>query len=140
MIIIGLVLGILAFYSFDLPWIMTQGGPGKSSTILGIAMFKAVFQELRPAYAAAISMVMLVFLFAGSLLTLLLPEAAAVRASERSPPRPPDDRRRGLHAAADRLGVPRLAQARLGDHGRQPLADRHDARALPAESSAAATS
>ncbi len=72
MVIIGLVLGILAFYSFDLPWIMTQGGPGESSTILGIAMFKAVFQELRPAYAAAISMVMLLFLFAASLLTLLL--------------------------------------------------------------------
>jgi ABC-type sugar transport system permease subunit len=35
-------------------------------------MFKAVFQELRPAYAAAISMVMLMFLFAGSLLTLML--------------------------------------------------------------------
>ena len=60
MVVIGLVLGILAFYSFDLPWIMTKGGPGESSTILGIAMFKAVFQELRPAYAAAISMVMLV--------------------------------------------------------------------------------
>jgi ABC-type sugar transport system permease subunit len=72
MVVIGLVLGILAFYSFDLPWIMTQGGPGESSTILGIAMFKAVFQELRPAYAAAISMVMLMFLFAGSLLTLML--------------------------------------------------------------------
>lgn len=70
MVVIGLVLGILAFYSFDLPWIMTQGGPGESSTILGIAMFKAVFQELRPAYAAAISMVMLVILFLGSLVTL----------------------------------------------------------------------
>ena len=33
-------------------------------------MFKAVFQELRPAYAAAISMVMLVILFLGSLVTL----------------------------------------------------------------------
>jgi ABC-type sugar transport system permease subunit len=69
-VIIGLVLGILAFYSFDLPWIMTQGGPGESSTILGIAMFKAVFQELRPAYAAAISVVMLVFLFVASLVSL----------------------------------------------------------------------
>ena len=37
MVVIGLVLGILAFYSFDLPWIMTQGGPGESSTILGIS-------------------------------------------------------------------------------------------------------
>jgi multiple sugar transport system permease protein len=69
-VIIGLVLGILAFYSFDLPWIMTQGGPGESSTILGISMFKAVFQELRPAYAAAISVVMLVFLFVAALISL----------------------------------------------------------------------
>jgi len=71
-VIIGLVLGILAFYSFDLPWIMTQGGPGESSTILGIAMFKAVFQELRPAFAAAISVVMLVFLFLAALASLRL--------------------------------------------------------------------
>ena len=71
-IIIGLVLGILAFYSFDLPWIMTQGGPGEATTILGISMYKAIFQELRPAYAAAISIVMLVFLFFSSILTLRL--------------------------------------------------------------------
>lgn len=69
-------LGILAFYSFDLPWIMTQGGPGESSTILGISMFKAVFQELRPAYAAAISVVMLMILFVGSLLMLRLRRCA----------------------------------------------------------------
>lgn len=62
MLVIGLVLGILAFYSFDLPWIMTRGGPGESTTLLGISMYKAVFTDLRPAYAAAISVVMLVIL------------------------------------------------------------------------------
>ncbi len=72
LVIISLVLGILAFYSFDLPWIMTKGGPGDATTTLGIAMFKAVFTDLRPAYAAAISIVMLVFLFASALLTLRL--------------------------------------------------------------------
>jgi len=69
-VIIGLVLGILAFYSFDLPWIMTRGGPQDATTILGITMFKAVFTDLRPAYAAAISVVMLLIL-AGAALTLL---------------------------------------------------------------------
>ncbi|MBO9123805.1 MULTISPECIES: carbohydrate ABC transporter permease [unclassified Rhizobium] len=72
LVIISLVLGILAFYSFDLPWIMTKGGPGDATTTLGIAMFKAVFVDLRPAYAAAISIVMLVLLFASALLTLRL--------------------------------------------------------------------
>ncbi len=65
-----LVLGILAFYSFDLPWLMTQGGPGEATTIVGIQMFRAVFFDLRPAYAAAVSIVMLVLLFVSSLLVL----------------------------------------------------------------------
>jgi multiple sugar transport system permease protein len=69
---VGIVLGILAFYSFDLPWIMTRGGPQAATTIVGITIYKAVFQELRPAYAAAISVVMLVLLFVASLLALRL--------------------------------------------------------------------
>ncbi|HYY28298.1 MAG TPA: sugar ABC transporter permease [Chthoniobacterales bacterium] len=69
---VGIVLGILAFYSFDLPWIMTRGGPQDATTIVGISIYKAVFQELRPAYAAAISVVMLVLLFVASILTLRL--------------------------------------------------------------------
>jgi multiple sugar transport system permease protein len=69
---VGIVLGILAFYSFDLPWIMTRGGPQAATTIVGITIYKAVFQELRPAYAAAISVVMLVLLFVASILALRL--------------------------------------------------------------------
>jgi multiple sugar transport system permease protein len=69
---VGIVLGILAFYSFDLPWIMTRGGPQTATTIVGITIYKAVFQELRPAYAAAISVVMLVLLFVASILALRL--------------------------------------------------------------------
>jgi multiple sugar transport system permease protein len=69
---VGIVLGILAFYSFDLPWIMTRGGPQSATTIVGITIYKAVFQELRPAYAAAISVVMLVLLFVASILALRL--------------------------------------------------------------------
>ena len=72
MLVIGLVLGILAFYSFDLPWIMTRGGPQDATTILGISMYKAVFMDLRPAYAAAISVVMLLVLAIASLLSLQL--------------------------------------------------------------------
>jgi ABC-type sugar transport system permease subunit len=71
-VMVGLVLGILAFYSFDLVWIMTKGGPQDATTIVGISIYKAVFLDLRPAYAAAISVVMLVGLFAASLLVLQL--------------------------------------------------------------------
>lgn len=71
-VVVGLVLGILAFYSFDLVWIMTKGGPQDATTIVGISIYKAVFLDLRPAYAAAISVVMLVGLFAASVLVLQL--------------------------------------------------------------------
>lgn len=71
-LVIGLVLGILAFYSFDLPFIMTRGGPQDATTVLGISMYKAVFMDLRPAYAAAISVVMLLVLAVISFLSLKL--------------------------------------------------------------------
>ncbi|MCB1500251.1 MAG: sugar ABC transporter permease [Bauldia sp.] len=71
-VVVGLVLGILAFYSFDLVWIMTKGGPQDATTIIGISIYKAVFLDLRPAYAAAISVVMLVGLLVASLLVLQL--------------------------------------------------------------------
>jgi len=71
-VVVGLVLGILAFYSFDLVWIMTKGGPQDATTIVGISIYKAVFLDLRPAYAAAISVVMLIGLFAASILFLQL--------------------------------------------------------------------
>jgi ABC-type sugar transport system permease subunit len=70
LVTVSLVLGILAFYSFDLPWIMTKGGPQDGTTIVGIALYNAVFQDMRPAYAAAISVVMLILLFLASLVAL----------------------------------------------------------------------
>ena len=71
-VVVGLILGILAFYSFDLAWIMTKGGPQDATTIVGISIYKAVFLDLRPAYAATISVVMLVILFGASLFVLKL--------------------------------------------------------------------
>lgn len=71
-VIVGLILGILAFYSFDLAWIMTKGGPQDGTAIVGIQIYRAVFLDLRPAYAAAISVMMLLILFASSLLVLRL--------------------------------------------------------------------
>jgi ABC-type sugar transport system permease subunit len=74
-IVLSLVLGILAFYSFDLPWIMTKGGPQGATTLVGIELYNAVFVDLRPAYAAAISVVMLVILLVAALLSLRLRRA-----------------------------------------------------------------
>lgn len=69
-IVIGLVLGILAFYSFDLVWIMTQGGPSNSTRIIGVEIYRTFFTDLRPAYAATISTSMLVVLLLASVITL----------------------------------------------------------------------
>lgn len=54
------VLGVQAFYSFDLVWILTQGGPGSSSTILGIQLFQTFFTQASPGQAAALGTLMLV--------------------------------------------------------------------------------
>lgn len=54
-----LVLGVQAFYSFDLVWILTQGGPGNSSMILGIQLFQTFFTQASPGQAAALGTLML---------------------------------------------------------------------------------
>jgi ABC-type sugar transport system permease subunit len=56
------VLGVQAFYSFDLVWILTQGGPGSSSTILGVQLFQTFFTRASPGEAAALGTVMLVLM------------------------------------------------------------------------------
>ena len=53
------VLGVQAFYSFDLVWILTQGGPGNSSMILGIQLFQTFFTQASPGQAAALGTIML---------------------------------------------------------------------------------
>lgn len=60
----GVVLGVQAFYSFDLVWLTTQGGPGESSQILGVELFQAFFTQASPGRAAAMGTLMLVLLVA----------------------------------------------------------------------------
>ncbi len=55
----SVVLGVQAFYSFDLVWILTQGGPGSASTIFGVEIFQAFFIAARPGEAAALGVIML---------------------------------------------------------------------------------
>ena len=54
------VLGVQAFYSFDLVWILTQGGPGYSSTLLGVQLFQTFFTQASPGQAAALGTLMLI--------------------------------------------------------------------------------
>lgn len=76
LVVIGLILGILAFYSFDLAWITTKGGPGEATMLVGIRIYLAFFNNVQPTYAAAMSTTMLLVLVAMSLLVLRLRRAA----------------------------------------------------------------
>jgi multiple sugar transport system permease protein len=72
LIAMSFVLGVLAFYSFDLVWLMTKGGPGTSTTLVGVKLFQSFFNEGRPGYAAAMGTVTLLLLLVGALLTTRL--------------------------------------------------------------------
>jgi multiple sugar transport system permease protein len=61
-VITCLILGILAFYSFDLVWVITKGGPGDASTLIGVYLFRLFFERLELSYAAVIGTSMLVLL------------------------------------------------------------------------------
>ena len=61
-VITCLILGILAFYSFDLVWVITKGGPGDASMLIGVYLFRLFFERLELSYAAVIGVAMLVLL------------------------------------------------------------------------------
>ncbi len=71
-VVMSLVLGILAFYSFDIVWVITKGGPGESSLLLGVYLFRLFFERLELSYAATIGVVMLGLLIVFSLVYLRL--------------------------------------------------------------------
>jgi len=63
---------IYVFNSFPIIWVMTQGGPDESTHILVTWLYELGFRLGRPGEAAAVSLVMLVILFAFSLVYLKL--------------------------------------------------------------------
>jgi multiple sugar transport system permease protein len=66
-VIISLLLGILAFYSFDLVWIITdKGGPLNATTLIGVYLFRSFFERKDFSYAAVIGMMMLLILIVTS--------------------------------------------------------------------------
>jgi multiple sugar transport system permease protein len=76
----GVVLGVLAFYSFDLVWLLTKGGPGDSTDLVGVELYTVFFRELRPGYAATIGTLLLILLVVPSLLLVRLSRKARATA------------------------------------------------------------
>jgi len=72
-VVISLVLGILAFYSFDIVWVLTKGGPSDASQLIGVYLFRSFFERLEFSYAATIGVAMLAILvvFSAAYLRLL---------------------------------------------------------------------
>jgi multiple sugar transport system permease protein len=72
-VVTALVLGILAFYSFDIIWILTKGGPSDSTQLIGIYLFRSFFERLEFSYAATmgVSMLLLLIVFSGIYLRVL---------------------------------------------------------------------
>jgi multiple sugar transport system permease protein len=69
--VMSLVLGALAFYSFDIVWLTTKGGPVNATQILGPKLYDTFVRQLQPGYAAAMGIAALIVLATvGGLATL----------------------------------------------------------------------
>ncbi|MDI9832650.1 sugar ABC transporter permease [Streptomyces sp. KAU_LT] len=68
-IVIGMSL-VNGLKSFDLIWVLTQGGPGRATETLAVSMYNETFLELRPGAGAAIAVVLTLIVLAASWLYL----------------------------------------------------------------------
>jgi ABC-type sugar transport system permease subunit len=68
-VVVGLAL-VAGLKTFDLVWIMTQGGPGRSSETLGVTMYKDAFVNGDYGYGAAVAVMLTVIGLIVSLLYL----------------------------------------------------------------------
>ncbi|MEV7990397.1 sugar ABC transporter permease [Streptomyces sp. NPDC086077] len=68
-IVIGMSL-VNGLKSFDLIWVLTQGGPGRATETLAVSMYNETFLEMRPGAGAAIAVVLTVIVLAASWLYL----------------------------------------------------------------------
>jgi multiple sugar transport system permease protein len=69
-VFVGVVTMIAAFQIFSEPYVMTQGGPLKSTLTLVLLMYEQGFRWWRLGFAAAIAVVLFVLTLAGTLLQL----------------------------------------------------------------------
>lgn len=61
---------ILSFKVFDTVWVMTQGGPGRSTEVITTLLYKTAFRQFEFGYASAIAVLMFAIMFPLSLLYL----------------------------------------------------------------------
>jgi len=58
----SVILFVQAFYSFDIVWLSTKGGPGSATNILGVNLYQTFFSQAQPGAAAALGTLMLIIL------------------------------------------------------------------------------
>ena len=68
-VIVGISL-VNSLKTFDIIWIMTQGGPARSSETLAVTMYRESFVILRHGYGSAIAVVLSAIVIAVSWLYL----------------------------------------------------------------------
>jgi multiple sugar transport system permease protein len=73
---VGLITMIGQFQLFAEPYVMTQGGPARSTVSLVLLMYEHGFRWWRMGYAAAIALVLLAMVLAGTWLQLRLAPGA----------------------------------------------------------------
>jgi multiple sugar transport system permease protein len=81
-VVIALMIRIIdLFRTFDVVWLMTQGGPGNASNLLTVEAYKLAFQSVDFGHAAAVSYVALVLSLIVLALLYGIPLLAARRAT-----------------------------------------------------------
>jgi ABC-type sugar transport system permease subunit len=68
-VVVGISL-VNSLKTFDIVWIMTQGGPFRSSETLAVMMYRETFVLFRFGYGAAIAVLLSVIVFAVSIFYL----------------------------------------------------------------------
>jgi raffinose/stachyose/melibiose transport system permease protein len=71
------LIGSLKF--FDLVWVMTRGGPNRSTDLMATYMFEQAFASFRMGYGSAIAMLLFIFAFVIAGSTILLDQRRASR-------------------------------------------------------------
>lgn len=69
-VIIVILQIIFSFKVFDIIWTMTQGGPGDSSTVLGVYLYRVAFRYTWFGYGSAVAVMMFLIIFTVSLVYL----------------------------------------------------------------------
>jgi len=71
------LIGSLKF--FDLVWVMTRGGPNRSTDLMATYMYERAFASFRMGYGSAIAMLLFVFAFIAAGSTILIDQRRANR-------------------------------------------------------------